>query len=80
MLNSILNSQLWITGLTTMVVGMTIVFSFLCILVFAINIMTKCVEIVNKLCPLPVEEPKGAKKKSSDDSEIALAIAIAMQK
>ena len=80
MLNSILNPQLWITGLTTMVVGMTIVFSFLCILVFAINIMTKCVDIVNKLCPLPIEEPKAAKKKTSDDSKIALAIAIAAQK
>ena len=73
-----LDASTWTTGLTTMVVGMGIVFSFLVILVFAINIMVKCVEIVNKLCPLPVEEPKTVKKTTSDDSEIAIAIAVAM--
>ena len=72
-----LDSNLWATGLTTMVVGMGIVFSFLIILVFAINIMVKCVEVVNKLCPLPVEEPKTVKKSASDDSAVALAIAVA---
>ena len=72
-----LDTNLWATGLTTMVVGMGIVFSFLVILVFAINIMVKCVEVVNKLCPLPVEEPKTTKKSASDDSAIALAIAVA---
>ena len=72
-----LDASVWTTGLTTMVVGMGIVFSFLVILIFAINIMVKCVEIVNKLCPLPVEEPKTNKKTKSDDSEIAVAIAIA---
>ena len=73
-----LDANLWATGLTTMVVGMGIVFSFLVILVFAINIMVKCVEVVNKLCPLPVEEPKMAKKAiKSDDSAIAIAIAVA---
>ncbi|MBR2069340.1 MAG: OadG family protein [Candidatus Gastranaerophilales bacterium] len=72
-----LDSSLWATGLTTMIVGMGIVFSFLVILVFAINIMVKCVEIVNKLCPLPVETPKAVKKAGTNDAEIALAIAIA---
>ena len=71
-----LDASTWATGLTTMVVGMGIVFSFLTILVFAINIMVKCVEVVNRLCPLPVEEPKTAKK-TTDDSEIAIAIAVA---
>ena len=74
-----LNVELWTTGLTTMIVGMGIVFSFLVILVFAINIMVKCVEVVNKLCPLPVEEVKTTKKiTKSDDSEIAIAIAVAL--
>ena len=74
-----LEASVWATGLTTMVVGMGIVFSFLVILVFAINIMVKCVEVVNKLCPLPIEEPKTAKKVAkSDDSEVAIAIAVAM--
>ena len=72
------DTTLWITGLTTMLVGMGIVFSFLIILVFAINIMTKCINIINKLCPLPIEETKTKSiKKISDDSEIALAVAIA---
>ena len=71
-----LDASLWTTGLTTMVVGMGIVFSFLVILVFAINIMVQCVKVVNKLCPIQVPEVKTAKKTSSDDSEIALAIAI----
>ena len=73
-----LEASTWSTGLTTMVVGMGIVFSFLVILVFAINIMVKCVEVVNKLCPLPIEEPKTNKKTKTDDSEIAIAIAVAM--
>ena len=74
-----LDASLWATGLTTMVVGMGIVFSFLVILVFAINIMVKCVEVVNKLCPLPVEAEKTTKKSAkTDDSEVAIAIAVAM--
>ena len=74
-----LDASIWTTGLTTMVVGMGIVFSFLVILIFAINIMVKCVEVVNKLCPLPVEEPKTNKKAAkTDDSEVAVAIAVAM--
>ena len=73
-----LNVELWSEGLTTMLVGMGIVFSFLVILVFAINIMVKCVEVVNKLCPLPVETPKITKKSNNDDTDIAIAIAVAM--
>ncbi|MBQ8475692.1 OadG family protein [bacterium] len=72
-----LDAQIWITGLTTMVVGMGIVFTFLVILVFAINIMVKCVAVINKLCPLPVEEPKIVKKAGTDDSTIAIAVAMA---
>lgn len=72
-----LNPELWMTGGTTMLVGMGIVFSFLVILVFAIMIMAKCVAIINKLCPLPIEEVKAPKVKASDDAEIALAIAVA---
>ena len=73
-----LEASTWATGLTTMIVGMGIVFSFLVILVFAINIMVKCVNVINKLCPLPIEEPKTAKKAVvSDDSMVALAIAVA---
>ncbi len=72
-----LNPELWTEGSITMLVGMGIVFSFLTILVFAMLIMAKCVSFINKLCPLAVEEVKTKAKNTSDDSEIALAIAIA---
>jgi len=74
-----LDASLWTTGLTSMSVGMGIVFSFLVILIFAIMIMTKCIAYINKICPVVVPEVKTAKKVSAtDDSEVALAIAIAM--
>ena len=68
---------LWTTGLTTMAVGMGIVFLFLIILVFAINIMTKCVGFLNKIFPEVQEMPKKAQTKTNDDAQIALAIALA---
>lgn len=74
-----LNADLWATGLTTMCVGMGIVFSFLVILVFAIFIMSKCIAFIDKICPVPTEAPKAKKAATSDESEIALAIAIASQ-
>ena len=73
-----LNPELWITGGTTMAVGMGIVFSFLVILVFAMLIMSNVVAWLNKVCPLPQTEVKQAKKAATDDSEIAVAIAVAM--
>lgn len=72
-----MNAELWTTGLISMAVGMGIVFSFLIILVFAILIMTKCVAFINKICPLPIEEPKTKAKAKSDDTEVAIAIALA---
>ena len=74
-----LNPEVWITGGTTMAVGMGIVFSFLVILVFAMLIMSNVVAWLNKVCPLPVAEVKTAKKVASDDSAIAIAIAAAMK-
>ena len=74
-----LDAQLWTQGGITMLVGMGIVFSFLIILVFAMFVMTKCVLFINKICPEAVEEPK-VKKTVSDDSTIAAAIAIAINK
>ena len=75
-----LNPEVWITGGTTMAVGMGIVFSFLVILVFAMLIMSNVVAWLNKVCPLPVVETKTTKKATaSDDSAIAIAIAAAMK-
>ena len=73
-----LNPELWIQGGTTMAVGMGIVFSFLVILVFSMLIMSNVVAWLNKVCPLPVAEVKQVKKAAADDSEIAVAIAVAM--
>ena len=77
MLESILQSAT--EGAVVMAVGMGIVFSFLVILVFAIMIMAHVVAYINKIWPEPVEEVKTAKKvkKSTDDTEIAIAIALA---
>ena len=66
------------TGATAMTVGMGIVFSFLVVLVFAMLIMSNVVAWLNKVCPLPVTEVKQVKKATTDDSEVAIAIAVAM--
>ena len=68
------------TGGTTMAVGMGIVFSFLVILVFSMLIMANVVAWLNKVCPLPEAVVKTAKKVTSDDSAIAIAIASVMSK
>ncbi len=73
-----LNAELWAQGGITMIIGMGIVFSFLTILVFAMLIMTKCISFINKFCPEATVEPK--KTVTSDDSEIAAAIAVAYSK
>ena len=74
-----LNPEVWVTGGTTMAVGMGIVFSFLVVMVFAMLIMANVVAWLNKVCPLPVAEVKTAKKAvTNDDSAIAVAIAAAM--
>ena len=73
-----LNPELWVTGGTTIAVGMGIVFSFLVILVFSMLIMSNVVAWLNKVCPLPVAEVKQVKKATTDDSEVAIAIAVAM--
>ena len=80
LLSTLTNPDIWAEGGITMIVGMGIVFSFLVILVFAMHIMTKCVQFINKICPEAVEAPKNAKKATSDDSEIAAAIAVAYSK
>ncbi|MBE7707542.1 MAG: hypothetical protein E7Z88_02425 [Cyanobacteria bacterium SIG27] len=73
-----LNPELWIQGGTTMAVGMGIVFSFLVIMVFAMMILTRVVNWLNKVCPVATPVEKQVKKvTSNDDAEIAVAIALA---
>ena len=63
-------------GIGVMLTGMGTVFSFLIVLWFSVSAMGKIVGKLNEIFPEPV--PAAAKipvKKSSDDTEIAIAIA-----
>ncbi len=71
-----MNPQL-MDGVSAMFVGMSVVFSFLIILVFAISITTNVVNWLNKVFPPKEPQPKAVKKQTTDESEIALAIALA---
>lgn len=60
-------------------IGMGVVFSFLCIMVFAMKGMSIIVKWLNQLFPEEVEvvEKNSAKKNVSEDEAIAVAIAVA---
>ena len=75
-----LDMQLWAQGSTTLLIGMGIVFTFLVILIFAIMISAKVVTLIDRLFPPLKEETKSSKKSSTDESEVALAIAVAANK
>lgn len=66
-------------GMILLGIGMGVVFSFLCILVFSMNGMSMVVRLLNKLFPEEVEvvEKKGARKNVAEDEAIAVAIAVA---
>lgn len=66
-------------GMILLGIGMGVVFSFLCILVFSMNGMSMVVRLLNKLFPEEVEvvEKKGARKNVAEDAAIAVAIAVA---
>ena len=72
-----MNTSLWIDGLSVMAIGMGVVFSFLVITIFAMMIMSKVVGYLNTIFPEAAVQGAGVKK-SSDDVEIAIAIAAAM--
>ena len=70
-------------GLAVMLIGMGTVFIFLCIMIFAMNCMSKAVAKINTIWPETVPKVAGSAKKKSakgDDSEIAAAIIAAMFK
>lgn len=71
-----------IEGLTTMLIGMGTVLTFLCLMIFSMVIMSTVVGYLNKIFPEVVAEPAGAKAKKSysNDEEIAAAIVAAMFK
>ena len=74
--------ELFKTGCLIMIVGMGVVFVFLCIMVYAMQLTTKILAIVNKFMPEEIEEDKYASKKklvSKDNcEEIAVAIACVL--
>lgn len=66
-------------GLVLLGIGMGVVFSFLCILVLSMNVMSAIVRFINKIFPEAVEivEKKSTRKNIAEDEAIAVAIAIA---
>ena len=68
-------------GFFIMVIGMGTVFMFLTIMVYAMNISKKILDIVNKYFPeAELPELKKKRDKTDNDAEIALAIAAAIHK
>ena len=65
-------------GVVIMLIGMGVVFLFLTIMVFVMDWTSKLILKLNEIFPEEIEEEKPSKKqKRNDDSEVALAIAIA---
>lgn len=69
-------------GLTVLAIGFSTVFMFLVILIFAMNIQAVVIRYLNKVFPVAAVEASSPKtiKSSSDDAEIAVAIACATLK
>lgn len=68
-------------GFFVMVIGMGTVFAFLVVMIYAMNINSYILKFIGKYFPeeLPEENTnKNKKKLSSNDDEIALAIACAI--
>ena len=63
------------TGLILMVMGMGMVFMFLTILYFVVLLMGRVMGFLDKI--MPAEAPAAAAVPTSDDAEIAVAIAAA---
>ena len=64
-------------GVIVMIIGMGTVFVFLTIMIWAMNINTLILDVLGKYFPEEIPEVKKQTKKSSNDEEIALAIACA---
>ena len=71
--------QLLTQGLGLMGIGMGFVFSFLIIMIFSMNGMSRAVTLLNKLFPeeVKVVEKPGKRANVSEDEAIAIAIAVA---
>ena len=67
-------------GIGLMLTGMGTVFSFLVILWIAVSIMGCVVGWLNKIFPEPTAAIKTIAKKAVDDTEVAIAVAMAKLK
>lgn len=76
-----MNIELFNTGCTIMTIGMGVVFFFLVLMIFVMNICSKIILKLNEIFPEVIEEKtQNKKKKTTDDTEIAIAIAAAIQR
>ncbi len=65
-------------GLIITVVGMGTVFAFLTLLVYAMQLSTKVVEMLNKVMPEEVVAPVAAPSRNkATEEDVAVAIAVA---
>lgn len=70
-------------GLIIMIIGMGTVFTFLVVMIYAMDISASVLKFVAKFFPEEIPEEKSAAKKkaaSSSDEDVALAIACAIHK
>ncbi|MBR1966261.1 MAG: OadG family protein [Lentisphaeria bacterium] len=71
--------QLFLDGLRLMVMGMGVVFLFLCIMILCMNLMSKVLAPFAKhFEPAPAAKP-AAKKPSQSDADIAAAAVAAVE-
>lgn len=76
-----MNTALWTEGLAIMLIGVGVVFTFIVLTIFSMIIMSKVVMYLNKIFPEAVTQTANVSKSAvSDDSQIAVAIAMAMTK
>lgn len=64
-------------GLIVTIVGMSVVFLFLTMLVISMNIMAKVIVFVNKFMPEVTEEAVPVNVNRATEDDIAVAIAVA---
>ena len=73
-----MNIELWKDGLLLMVIGMGFVFFFLAIMICVMNINAIIINFLGKYFPEEIEEIQTpSKKKSTNNSEAEIALAIA---
>lgn len=78
-----MNIELFNTGCIIMTIGMGVVFFFLVLMIGAMQLCTKIIQIFNKYFPEEIKETQSKnkkQKKQQDDTEIAIAIAAAIQR